>query len=66
MKTVEELVALIERYRTAGGREEHHAYKEEIERVLEELAADADAYENEYKRAQFDAEMRADVYGERT
>lgn len=32
-----ELMALIERYRTAGGREEHHTYKEELERVVDEL-----------------------------
>jgi hypothetical protein len=39
--TTAEIMALIERYRTAGGREEHHTYKEEVERVLEEVCADA-------------------------
>ena len=40
--TVGEVMALCERWRVAGGREEHHAYKEEIERVVEKLVSDRD------------------------
>lgn len=38
--TTKEIMALIECYRTAGGREEHHAYKEELGRVLDDLVAE--------------------------
>lgn len=34
--TPSKLMKLVEAYRTAGGREEHHAYKEELMRVFEE------------------------------
>lgn len=35
--TTKEIMELIERFRCAGGREEHHAYKEELEHVLDDL-----------------------------
>lgn len=38
-----QIMVAVERYRTAGGREEHHAYKDQLEAAIEALVQERDA-----------------------
>jgi len=51
--TTDEIMGLAELYRTAGGRKEYHACKDELRRVVEALVAERDALKAEL------AELRA-------
>ena len=45
----EQIMAAVERYRTAGGREEHHAYKDQLETAITELVQERDELNDENK-----------------
>ena len=45
MKTVEEIMGLVESHRTSGGSAEHHATKEALKAEIEKLCADAARYQ---------------------
>jgi uncharacterized protein involved in exopolysaccharide biosynthesis len=47
----EQIMAAVERYRTAGGREEHHAYKDQLEAAIEALVQERDALKNQLEEA---------------